>query len=286
MQPPDPSQPPQQPNQDQPTYQSPVTQPAPPPTAGQTWEPQPSNIPPPANQQWNVTAPLPGQPTSGTAAPAHHGGDKEFIPLFLLSYLVGSLGVDRFYMGKTVSGILKLITFGGLGVWWLIDFTMVCFGKMKDKQGRPVVDYDRHKSWARIVGIVLLIINLFIFLGIIAVFALSATSSVQGQARDTERKADLRGLQSELAKYYALNNKYPQSISDIPGISDEYCSAPDSTATCADPDYKYELTVVSSQPFSCPTTSSCAAGYSLSTPLSGPGAMETIANPYILRSTD
>jgi TM2 domain-containing membrane protein YozV len=43
----------------------------------------------------------------------------------VLSILLGSLGVDRFLMGKIGTGILKLITFGGLGIWWLIDVILI-----------------------------------------------------------------------------------------------------------------------------------------------------------------
>ena len=43
----------------------------------------------------------------------------------VLSILFGGLGVDRFMMGKIGTGILKLITLGGLGVWWLIDWILI-----------------------------------------------------------------------------------------------------------------------------------------------------------------
>ena len=43
----------------------------------------------------------------------------------VLSILFGSLGVDRFMMGRIGLGILKLITFGGFGVWWLIDVILI-----------------------------------------------------------------------------------------------------------------------------------------------------------------
>jgi len=60
-----------------------------------------------------------------TAQPAVGKKDKKWIVALILSILVGSLGVDRFYMGYIGTGILKLITFGGLGIWWLIDLIMI-----------------------------------------------------------------------------------------------------------------------------------------------------------------
>jgi len=45
--------------------------------------------------------------------------------VLIMSVIFGSLGVDRFIMGKIGTGILKLITFGGLGVWWLVDVILI-----------------------------------------------------------------------------------------------------------------------------------------------------------------
>lgn len=53
----------------------------------------------------------------------------------LLSFFLGELGVDRFYMGYVGLGILKLVTIGGFGIWWLIDLIMIITGKMKCKDG-------------------------------------------------------------------------------------------------------------------------------------------------------
>lgn len=43
----------------------------------------------------------------------------------VLSILVGQLGVDRFMMGQIGLGIVKLITVGGCGVWWIIDIILI-----------------------------------------------------------------------------------------------------------------------------------------------------------------
>lgn len=39
----------------------------------------------------------------------------------LISFFVGSIGVDRFYFKEILLGILKYFSFGGLGIWWIID---------------------------------------------------------------------------------------------------------------------------------------------------------------------
>jgi len=39
----------------------------------------------------------------------------------IVSWSVGFLGADRFYKGETGLGVFKLLTLGGLGIWWLVD---------------------------------------------------------------------------------------------------------------------------------------------------------------------
>ncbi|MFI5895430.1 TM2 domain-containing protein [Actinoplanes sp. NPDC051513] len=70
-----------------------------------------------------------------TATQTAATGTKSWIAALLLCFFVGVLGVHRFYVGKVGTGILMLITFGGFGIWTLIDFIMIAVGSFKDKQG-------------------------------------------------------------------------------------------------------------------------------------------------------
>jgi TM2 domain-containing membrane protein YozV len=65
-------------------------------------------------------------------------GQKSWVVALLLCFFVGMLGVHRFYVGKVGTGVLQILTFGGLGVWVLIDFIMIIVGKFDDKNGRPL----------------------------------------------------------------------------------------------------------------------------------------------------
>ena len=62
-------------------------------------------------------------------------GMKSKVVALILSIFLGELGIDRFYLGYIGTGILKLITCGGFGIWWLIDLIMIATGKLKPKDG-------------------------------------------------------------------------------------------------------------------------------------------------------
>ena len=64
--------------------------------------------------------------------------DKSFISTLLLCFLVGWLGVHRFYVGKTKTGILMLLTMGRLGIWQLIDPIIIATQSFKDSEGLPI----------------------------------------------------------------------------------------------------------------------------------------------------
>jgi len=64
--------------------------------------------------------------------------EKDWVVTMVLAVVLGFLGIDRFYAGFIGLGVLKLITSGGLGLWWLIDIILLATGSYKDGNGHRI----------------------------------------------------------------------------------------------------------------------------------------------------
>lgn len=67
--------------------------------------------------------------------------EKRIMPAFLLCLCLGIFGVHRFYAGKVGTGLLQLLTLGGLGIWALIDLIMIATGSFRDGEGEKITQW-------------------------------------------------------------------------------------------------------------------------------------------------
>ncbi len=83
---------------------------------------------------------------------------KSFLLTAIFAIVLGVFGVDRFYVGKVGTGVAKLLTLGGCGIWWLIDVILILAGKTVDKQNQPLEGVNTKNRLIAVGVLVLLII--------------------------------------------------------------------------------------------------------------------------------
>lgn len=96
-----------------------------------------------------VVCPLCGVAQPGAALAPHAYGlahlgdasDRRLLPAVLLWFFLGVFGAHRFYAGKIGTGLLQLVTFGGFGIWWLVDMIFLVTGSFKDGDGRRISEW-------------------------------------------------------------------------------------------------------------------------------------------------
>ena len=129
-----------------------------------------------------------GQMQSSTA-PSVEDAEHNYLLSVAFSYFFGGFGVDRFYLGYTATGVLKLLTFGGLGIWHLVDMLLIAFGKKKAKGSQlPLEGYEKHHKAIKMVAIILLIVNALVLVGVVLMFVLTflSASSLQQHSQDVQ----------------------------------------------------------------------------------------------------
>ncbi|MEZ5186707.1 MAG: TM2 domain-containing protein [Candidatus Nanopelagicales bacterium] len=138
-----------------------VPPPPPPPDGAPTPPPAPPSSatppPPPSAAPGTPAAAAPPPPPPGQVAPTgvalfpngkpmvdaqgRPASPKSRLAAALLAWFLGVLGIHRFYVGKIGTGILMIVTLGGLGIWVLIDFIVILVGSFKDKEDRYLANW-------------------------------------------------------------------------------------------------------------------------------------------------
>jgi TM2 domain-containing membrane protein YozV len=99
------------------------------PPYGQQMPPYGQAVPPYAQAQ-----PMPYAMQAGVMGP-----QKDWLVTLLLCLFLGCFGVHRFYTGHVAIGLVQLFTFGGCGIWALVDFILIITGSYTDNYRRPLL---------------------------------------------------------------------------------------------------------------------------------------------------
>lgn len=125
--------------------------------------------------------------------------EKSWSLVLVLSVLFGLYGIDRFYVGRTGLGIIKLATFGGLGIWWAADIYLVATESMRDGEDRRIVRMrdgkaphrDIEGGWQKIAWTVGGVMVLLSVIGNISPDDEQSSADVNSQAGRTYSRTEL-----------------------------------------------------------------------------------------------
>ncbi|HEY7684773.1 MAG TPA: TM2 domain-containing protein [Gemmatimonadales bacterium] len=91
-----------------------------------------------------MTANLPGRydPQDSEEVELPEVSERSRSVALVLGLLGGVFGFHRFYVGRAQSGVAMVLTFGGLGLWWLYDMVTIVAGEFRDADDLPLRNWQ------------------------------------------------------------------------------------------------------------------------------------------------
>lgn len=85
--------------------------------------------------------PAPYDPSEDAPGPPLASERSRSVAL-ILGILGGVFGFHRFYAGRPKSGVMMILTIGGLGMWWLYDMVTILAGEFRDAEGHRLSNWN------------------------------------------------------------------------------------------------------------------------------------------------
>jgi len=151
---------------------------------------------------------------------------RHYLAAFFFSFFFGIWAVDRFYLGKVWTGILKFITFGGFGIWAIIDLSLITSGAMRDKQGNEMIDAAKYKKLAKRTISIFSLVTIFIFLVITALIVLisiqfinsGGIEKITSDITNSVTQSVTKNVQDQAIKQITNSDQTPTNTSNQPDI--------------------------------------------------------------------
>lgn len=113
---------------------------------------------------------------------------KSYKTAVILSFFLGFYGIDRFYLGKVGTGLIKLFTFGGLGVWYILDIYFITHGKVKDGDGRDLNGAGDPDGTIRLLALIWMIMQLSMYVLYLFFFVFAFLIGLIGALNDSDTR--------------------------------------------------------------------------------------------------
>lgn len=99
----------------------------------------------------------------------------------IVGIFLGWAGADRFYKGDIWLGIFKLISFGGLGLWWILDLFIVPKQVNQEYQSSKMTLFEK-------------IMVVFVVSAILACFSITNNEQQHDENQSIKRTSTLKEI--------------------------------------------------------------------------------------------